>query len=209
MTLGKLRLQSHRKIPLNTRDRLKQIGLSLFARHGYEGTTLAQIATAAGIKKPSIYNHFDSKAALFLELSRDADDDLIALIDASLADMADAPFEQRLRHLLQQCATFAYREHQGVFYKRFLLFPPQDLVTEAEAVTEQGESRIDRRLVAFVQEGRRIGALRSTLTDDHFVAAFYCVVDGLLSETFMYKKRELERRFEGVWSVFWAGVMAG
>jgi hypothetical protein len=47
------------------------------------------------------------------------------------------------------------------------------------------------------------------LTDDHFVAAFYCVVDGLLSETFMYKKRELERRFEGVWSVFWAGVMAG
>jgi AcrR family transcriptional regulator len=108
---------------LNTRDRLKQIGLSLFARHGYEGTTLAQIATAASIKKPSIYNHFDSKAALFLELSRDADNDMIALIDASLADMADAPFEQRLRHLLQQCATFAYREHQGVFYKRFLLFP--------------------------------------------------------------------------------------
>ncbi|WP_157956701.1 TetR/AcrR family transcriptional regulator [Salinicola halimionae] len=191
---------------MNTRDRLKQIGLSLFARHGYEGTTLAQIATAAGIKKPSIYNHFDSKAALFLELSRDADNDMIALIDASLADMADASLEHRLRHLLQQCATFAYREHQGVFYKRFLLFPPQDLVAETEAITVKGESRIDRRLIEFVQEGRRIGALRSTLADDHFIAAFYCVVDGLLSETFMYEKRELERRFEGIWSVFWVGV---
>ncbi|OLO05706.1 TetR/AcrR family transcriptional regulator [Salinicola socius] len=193
---------------MNTRDRLKQIGLSLFARHGYEGTTLAQIATAAGIKKPSIYNHFDSKAALFLELSRDADDDMIALIDASLARMAQAPFEQRLRHLLQQCATFAYREHQGVFYKRFLLFPPQELVTEAEAIIDQGESRIDRRLIAFIQSGRRAGALRATLTDDHFIAAFYCIVDGLLSETFMYERQELERRFEGVWSVFWRGVTA-
>ncbi|MGM8930271.1 TetR/AcrR family transcriptional regulator [Salinicola halophyticus] len=191
---------------MNTRDRLKQIGLSLFARYGYEGTTLAQIATAASIKKPSIYNHFDSKAALFLELSRDADNDMIALIDASLADMAGAPFEQRLRHLLQQCATFAYREHQGVFYKRFLLFPPLDLIAETEAITVKGESRIDRRLLEFVQEGRRIGALRPTLADDHFIAAFYCIVDGLLSETFMYEKRELERRFEGIWSVFWMGV---
>ncbi|MGM8851136.1 TetR/AcrR family transcriptional regulator [Salinicola halophyticus] len=194
---------------MNTRDRLKQIGLSLFARHGYEGTTLAQIATAASIKKPSIYNHFDSKAALFLELSRDADDDMIALIDASLADMAEAPFEQRLRHLLQQCATFAYREHQGVFYKRFLLFPPLDLIAETEAITAKGESRIDRRLVEFVQEGRRAGALRSTLADAHFIAAFYCVVDGLLSETFMYERHELERRFEGIWSVFWMGVKTG
>lgn len=194
---------------MTTRDRLKQIGLSLFARHGYEGTTLAQIATAAGIKKPSIYNHFDSKAALFLELSRDADDDMIRLIDTSLTEMADAPFEQRLRHLLQQSATFAYREHQGVFYKRFLLFPPQDLVTQAEAIIDQGESRIDQRLVTFVQSGRRGGALRTTLTDDQFIAAFYCVVDGLLSETFMYERHELARRFEGIWSVFWVGVKAG
>lgn len=194
---------------LNTRDRLKRIGLSLFARHGYEGTSLSQIADAAGIKKPSIYNHFESKAALFLELARDADNDMVTLIDASLAQQANAPFEQRLRDLLQQCATFAYREHQGVFYKRFLLFPPQDLVNEAEAITEQGESQIDRRLIGFVQKGRETGALRATLTDDHFVAAFYCAVDGLLSETFMYEKRELARRFEGVWSVFWAGVKAG
>lgn len=193
---------------MNTRDRLKQIGLSLFARHGYEGTALAQIATAAGIKKPSIYNHFDSKAALFLELARDADNEMIALIDASLDQHANAPFERRLRHLLQQCATFAYREHQGVFYKRFLLFPPQDLIADAEAIMEQGESQIDQRLVGFVQAGREAGELRETLTDDHFIAAFYCAVDGLLSETFMYAERELERRFEGVWSVFWAGVKA-
>lgn len=193
---------------MTTRDRLKQIALSCFARHGYEGTSLTRIATAAEIKKPSIYNHFDSKAALFLELARDADDDMLALFDDSLAQQAEAPFEQRLRHLVQQSSTFSYREHQGVFYKRFLLFPPHELIAEIEAITDRGERRINQRLRRLAQEGRETGELRETLTDDHFVAAFYCVVDGLLSETFMYDRDELERRFEGVWSVFWQGVKA-
>lgn len=191
---------------MNTRDRLKHLGLSLFARYGYEGTSLAQIATAAGIKKPSIYNHFDSKASLFLELARDADSEMIALIDASLDQHADAAFERRLRDLLQQCATFAYREHQGVFFKRFMLFPPIELITEAREIMTHGERQFDQRLVAFFQRGCQAGELRDTLSEDHFIAAFYCAVDGLLSETFMYERRELERRFEGVWSVFWAGV---
>ncbi|WP_162617970.1 TetR/AcrR family transcriptional regulator [Salinicola halophilus] len=191
---------------MNTRDRLKQIGLSLFARHGYEGTSLARIADAAEIKKPSIYNHFESKAALFLELAADADTDLIALMDESLVEQREAPFEQRLRHLLHQCATFAYREHQGVFYKRFLLFPPQELADEASQIMQAGERRIDQRLRKLFAEGRAVGALRDTLDEADFLAAFYCVVDGLLSETFIYSPSELARRFSGVWSVFWAGV---
>ncbi|WP_157956838.1 TetR/AcrR family transcriptional regulator [Salinicola aestuarinus] len=191
---------------MNTRNRLKQIGLSLFARHGYEGTSLARIADAAEIKKPSIYNHFESKAALFLELAADADADMIALMDESLAEQAKASFEQRLRHLLHHCATFAYREHQGVFYKRFLLFPPQELADEASQIMLAGERRIDQRLSALLAEGRAAGAVRQDLTEADFLAAFYCVIDGLLSETFLYPPAELARRFSGVWSVFWAGV---
>ncbi|WIX32961.1 TetR/AcrR family transcriptional regulator [Salinicola sp. JS01] len=110
---------------MDTRSHLKQIALTRFARHGYEGVSLAQIATDAGIKKPSIYNHFESKAALFLELADDAENTLLALVTESLASQRQAPFEQRLRHLVECCCTISYREHQGVFYKRFLLFPPR------------------------------------------------------------------------------------
>lgn len=193
---------------LNTRDRLKRIGLSLFARHGYEGTSLSQIADAAGIKKPSIYNHFESKAALFLELASDAENDILALVVASLAQHAQAPYEERLRHLVESCCAFSYREHQGVFYKRFLLFPPQELSAQAEAITRRGETLLDERLTRFFEQGRQSGALRNELTARQFIAALYCLVDGLLSETFMYERDELNQRFEGVWSVFWAGVKA-
>jgi TetR/AcrR family transcriptional regulator, mexJK operon transcriptional repressor len=38
---------------------------AVFAADGYEGASMARIATMAGVSKGTLYNYFDSKAALF------------------------------------------------------------------------------------------------------------------------------------------------
>jgi AcrR family transcriptional regulator len=48
-----------------TAQRLMDVSENLFARQGYEGTTLRQIADAAGLQEPGIYNHFSGKQALY------------------------------------------------------------------------------------------------------------------------------------------------
>ena len=48
-----------------TATRLMDRAEELFARQGYEGTSLRQIADAAGIKEPGIYNHFSGKQGLY------------------------------------------------------------------------------------------------------------------------------------------------
>jgi AcrR family transcriptional regulator len=40
----------------------------LFARHGYAGTRLDDVAAAAHVTKPIVYRHFESKKALYLAL---------------------------------------------------------------------------------------------------------------------------------------------
>ena len=47
-----------------------------FARHGYAGTTLDDIAAAAHVTKPIVYRHFESKQALYLALLHKHEDDL-------------------------------------------------------------------------------------------------------------------------------------
>jgi TetR/AcrR family transcriptional repressor of mexJK operon len=37
----------------------------VFAAEGYEGASMAQIAASAGVSKGTLYNHFETKAALF------------------------------------------------------------------------------------------------------------------------------------------------
>jgi AcrR family transcriptional regulator len=50
------------------RRQLFEVALSLFAEHGYAATTMDEIAEAAGVTKPLVYQHFESKRALYLEL---------------------------------------------------------------------------------------------------------------------------------------------
>jgi len=50
------------------RRQLFDVALALFAEHGYSATTMDDIAEAAGVTKPLVYQHFESKRALYLEL---------------------------------------------------------------------------------------------------------------------------------------------
>lgn len=49
----------------DTRQRILDKALELFAAQGYDSVSVGEIAKAVGIKAPSLYNHFPSKQAIF------------------------------------------------------------------------------------------------------------------------------------------------
>ena len=49
----------------DTRQRILDKALELFAAQGYDAVSVGEIAEAVGIKAPSLYNHYRSKQALF------------------------------------------------------------------------------------------------------------------------------------------------
>ncbi len=69
----------------------------LFGEGGYEGTRLDEIAAAAGVTKPIVYRHFESKRALYLALLERHRDDLSSFIAVM---PAEGTVEQRLRAVL-------------------------------------------------------------------------------------------------------------
>jgi AcrR family transcriptional regulator len=58
------------------REQILLIARPLFAENGYAGTRLDDVAAAAGVTKPILYRHFESKKALYLALLRRHEDDL-------------------------------------------------------------------------------------------------------------------------------------
>ncbi len=69
----------------------------LFGDRGYEGTRLDEIATAAGVTKPILYRHFDSKRDLYLALLERHRADLSTFIPAM---PSEGSVEERLRAIL-------------------------------------------------------------------------------------------------------------
>ena len=57
---------------VNTKDRILQAALKLFAAHGYQQTSIASIETEAGLvpRAGAFYRHFESKQALLEEIAK-------------------------------------------------------------------------------------------------------------------------------------------
>lgn len=59
---------------MKTKDKILKEALHLFSQKGYDAVSVEQIATAVGIKAPSLYNHYKGKKdifeAIFSETSR-------------------------------------------------------------------------------------------------------------------------------------------
>ena len=68
-----------------TRRRLMDAAEELFAAQGYDNTSLRDVAGAAGIREPGIYNHFASKEALYERVLERALQPLLEVIGETLA----------------------------------------------------------------------------------------------------------------------------
>ena len=48
----------------NTKQEILEVSLNLFSVNGFEATSISQIANAVGIRKASLYSHFENKQAI-------------------------------------------------------------------------------------------------------------------------------------------------
>jgi AcrR family transcriptional regulator len=67
------------------RSQLLEVALQRFAVGGYHETSMEEIAEAAGVTKPVIYQHFNSKQDLFLELLESEGRDLRSEVETRAA----------------------------------------------------------------------------------------------------------------------------
>jgi AcrR family transcriptional regulator len=65
--------------PTGTRERILAEAAELFAVRGYGATSTRDIADAVGIRQPSLFHHFASKAAILAELLDRSLDDAVPL----------------------------------------------------------------------------------------------------------------------------------
>ena len=75
------------------RRQLFDVSLEVFARRGFHAASMAEVAEAAGVTKPVLYQHFGSKRELYLELLGDVGQRLLEEVQKATA-AAGGPRQQ-------------------------------------------------------------------------------------------------------------------
>ena len=80
---------SRQKTELSTHDKILVAAQTLFARHGYDGTTTKELAEKAGIAEGTLFRHFTNKKAILVEVATQGWIELLTDLLTELSGMAN------------------------------------------------------------------------------------------------------------------------
>ncbi|GAA2902404.1 TetR/AcrR family transcriptional regulator [Streptosporangium fragile] len=141
------------------RDHLVKLAAELFARKGFQATTVREIAEEAGILSGSLYHHFDSKETIVDEVLTTFLDDLVGRYRAALERDGDP------RTILSEMVRIGFstlEPHRAAItvmqndwnYLRSLPGDRFDYLVKAE-------DEVERMWVEQIKRGQAIGQFRA------------------------------------------------
>lgn len=160
--------------PLDGRQKLLLAAAEAFAREGFAGASVGEIAKAAGVTQPLVNHHFGSKKGLFqavLDEHFAALERALAACETSSASLSEL---ERLRALVRTYVVYCGRHPQLVRMLR---------VEAQSGLARELNRRWQRRFAAFFEarlaRATEAGVLREVAP--HFL--FFAIV-GIASELF-------------------------
>lgn len=161
-------------MPADVRSRVLDAAVELFADHGYDGTSVAQVIGRAGVAKGGFYHHFASKEALLYEVYGDLISRQLANLDAILArDLAPS---ETLRAVIEDLVitTAASARPALVFWREM-----SRLGDERTAQYRRSRRRYHDAVRKLVRDGQASGAFGAVASADTVTFTIFGFVNEL------------------------------
>jgi AcrR family transcriptional regulator len=189
-----------------TKNKIKETALHFFAEKGYEATSLSEIASAVGIKTPSIYGHFQSKEQLMLEIWEDLVDDYRALMEGILEEVQTEKMEEQILDLIRGYGQyFKQRPESYYLWARMMMFPPLEFkdrtLQDCLSIETIIYDKISGRMTAAINKGE----IREAPVED-LLNAFTVLKEGYVQWLTFYCTDDAEKQLKSLWPLLWHGL---
>ncbi|MBA3487740.1 MAG: TetR/AcrR family transcriptional regulator [Lysobacter sp.] len=159
---------------LGKRAAILDAAKAMFTRHGFDGTSMDQIATEAGVSKLTVYSHFGDKEALFGAAVRAHCEQ--QLPSSVFEQDPDAPLRQRLIDVARAFYSMLTTPESLAGYR--MLCTPQLVGSPlSHLFWEGGPARVQKAFAALLERRIQIGQLQ---IDDvpRAAAQFFALLKG-------------------------------
>jgi AcrR family transcriptional regulator len=189
-----------------TLNRLKDVALSHFTKNGYEGASLADIASDVGIKKQSIYTHFKGKDELFFAVFTDALNQELNFFISYLDNHKELAIDKLLYSFLLEYKERYEHDDTTKFFIRMTYFPPAHLYAKVLADCYGYLDTLEAQLVQVFEKAISEACISAAVSSDRAASAFMAVLDGMLVEMLYGGNERSLKRIDASWFIYWRGI---
>ncbi|HVN86399.1 MAG TPA: TetR/AcrR family transcriptional regulator [Candidatus Binatia bacterium] len=166
---------------VEAREKILETAARLFAEHGYENTSISQVARAAQVSKALIFWYFDTKEKLYRSALRKTLEPYIIAID----DLDGRDEQGQIERLIELFAEFV---NENVYSVRFFLsmvlqgeHQPDDVIRRVSELY-----RVFRNLIAdIIAGGQSRGVFGQHCNPQLDAAMIMAALDGVLVQNFL------------------------
>jgi AcrR family transcriptional regulator len=191
---------------LELENKIKRAALELFAKQGYERTTMRQIGNEVGIRGSSIYSHFNSKEEIFLNII----EDLFKKMTWEEAVLESENEDFDLKALLYKIFRsyylfFAENKLELLFWQRIRFFSPSGM----EGKYDVNKMQYEKSVVEVYRDLFKKGIQNKQLKDQDVemqVVSFLVFISGYTDLLVLYQGKLSEKQLEQGFNFFWDGI---
>jgi AcrR family transcriptional regulator len=165
--------------PADQRQRVLFVAGDLFAEHGFDDVTMADIAKAANVARATVFNYFGSKHALIEALTETVLVVFRDMLDDALADTT-TPTPDLLRLLFEQMGL-GIESQRGFFRGVFREIARIQLGLDEGLVAQRANDEAHARLLRLVERGQAKGDLNPALDAGAVARAFHSLANGTIT----------------------------
>ena len=196
---------------MKTKSNILRKALELFLQHGYEKTSLNQIAHEVGITKPAIYHHFKNKDELFHDVLTFFFEEMGKWSSRQFKDCKNLEellraFMKSLRSFREVTSILLGKEKEDVSYS-FL-----ELLLAASKKDPSIQKRIERgffisrqRLAEELSKAQKKGEIRNDIDCGLYAFQIHALIEGTGLISYLDKSVDIEtigeQMFENIWKM--------
>lgn len=185
---------------------ITDIAIRHFARKGYEGASLAEISSEAGIKKQSLYAHFTGKDEMFITALRTVIQRDLYFIEGFFNRNRTVPVDIKLKGLLDAIASQFSKDDDVRLLLRMSFFPPAHLEQQVFSLCSEHTAKTYEFILPVFKWAESEKVIDKKTEINVAVEGYMALMDCVFFEMLYGKNDYPQKRIDALWSLYWKGL---
>ncbi len=160
-----------------TRIALLEAAAEVFARKGFHGASLDDVAEAAGFSKGAIYSNFEGKEDLFFATIEHRDRSVLTSMEDVVADSGE--LDAILGRVAEALATVMYRDREWLMLEAEVWLYAQRSEEAQQRLADHSQAHLDR-VAEFVDRARGAAGITVKMPSRELTALMIASTNGIM-----------------------------